>query len=208
MIGTLDMTNEIKRFFDGCAENWDNNCTFNQKKIATIVTLAGIQPGSRVVDIACGTGVMFSEILSCNPTMILGVDLSDKMISKARGKFTDPRLRLLSANLFDVHETDFDTAMIFSAYPHFSEKAKLSEHVSKMLKVGGRVMIAHCEGRDSINQCHNGKMVSQISWPLRPVKEEAAEFSKYFNIDILADTPEIYLFSGTKKQIAEDWKNA
>nr|WP_319487736.1 class I SAM-dependent methyltransferase [uncultured Caproiciproducens sp.] len=193
------MTNEIKYFFDKCAETWDNCCSYDQEKIAAIVTLAGITAGSRIVDVACGTGVMFPEMLSRNPAMILGVDLSDEMIAKAHSKFTDSRLQLLASDLFDVHETGFDTAIIFSAYPHFSDKSKLSEHISKLLKVGGRVMIAHCESRNSINYCHTGRMVSKISWPLRSAKEEAAEFSNYFNIDILADTSEIYLFSGIKR---------
>jgi hypothetical protein len=46
-------------------------------------------------------------------------------------------------------------------------------------------------------------MVSQISWPLRSAKEEAAEFSDFFNIDMIVDTSEIYFFSGTKKAITE-----
>lgn len=196
--------NEIKQFFDERAENWDNNCIFSQEKIAAIVTLAGIKPGSRVVDIACGTGVMFSEMLSRNPAAILGIDLSDEMIAKAHSKFTDSRLQLLASDLFDVHETGFDTAMLFSAYPHFSDKAKLAKHLSEMLKVDGRFIVAHCESRNSINHCHSGKMVSRISWPLRSVKEEAADFYNYFNIDMLADTPEIYFFSGTKKPTTED----
>ena len=157
------MTDEMKYFFDKYAETWDNCCSYDQKKIAAIVTLAGITLDSRIVDIACGTGVMFPEMLSRNPAMILGIDLSNEMIAKANSKFTDSRLRLLTSDLFDVHETDFDTAMIFSAYPHFQNKPKLAEQVSKMLKTGGRVMVAHCEGRDSINHCHTGKTVSKIS---------------------------------------------
>lgn len=199
----IDTRNEIKQFFNGCAENWDNNCKFSKEKIAAIVTLAGIKSESQVVDIACGTGVMFPELLSHNPASVLGIDLSDEMIAKAQSKFTDSRLRLVASDLFDVMETGFDTAMIFSAYPHFPDKPKLAEHLSKMLKVDGRFIIAHCEGRNSINHCHSGKTVSQISWPLRPAKEEAAEFSHYFNIDILVDTSEIYLVSGTKKSATE-----
>ena len=198
MSENFDMLNDMKLFFDGCAETWDDNCTFHQEKIAAIVTLAGIKSGSRVVDIACGTGVMFSEILSRNPAEVFGIDLSSEMITKARSKFSDPRLHLLASNLFDVRETDFDTAMIFSAYPHFQDKRELAKQVSGMLNVGGRVMVAHCEGKNSINGCHTGKSVSRISWPLRPAKEEAAEFAEYFNIDILADTSDICLFSGIK----------
>ena len=204
MNDNIYVMNEMKQFFDNCAEEWDSHGSIQQEKIAAIVTLSGIQPGSRVVDIACGTGVMFTEMLSRNPSMILGIDLSDKMISKARSKFSDPRLQLLSADLFEVNETGFDTAMIFSAYPHFQDKSRLARQVFKMLKPGGRFMVAHCVGRDSINHCHKGEKVSRLSWPLRPVQEEAAAFSSYFDMDILADNPDIYFFSGVKKQDLAD----
>ncbi|HEX3037403.1 MAG TPA: methyltransferase domain-containing protein [Oscillospiraceae bacterium] len=196
----IERRNEIKQFFDERAEKWDIYCKCSEEKVAAIVTLAGITAGSHVVDIACGTGVLFPEILSRNPAEILGIDLSDEMIRKARSKFTDSRLRLLASDLFDVHETGFDTAMIFSAYPHFKEKVKLALQVSDMLKSGGRVMVAHCEGKDSINHCHSGETVSQISWPLRAAQEEAAAFSDYFDIDMVADTSDIYFFSGIKKR--------
>jgi Methylase involved in ubiquinone/menaquinone biosynthesis len=199
MSENFDERNEIKRFFDGCAENWDRNCSFDRQKISAIVTLAGIKAGSRVADAACGTGVMFPEMLSRNPAKILGIDLSDRMIAGARGKFSDPRLRLLASDLFDVEETGFDTVMIFNAYPHFSDKSRLAEQIFKMLKTGGRFMIAHHDGRDVINHCHTGATVSRISRPLRSAEEEAAEFSNYFDVDMRADTPEIYFFSGTRK---------
>ncbi len=194
------MANEIKEFFDQRAEVWDDICSYDQKKMEAIVTLAGITSGSRVLDIACGTGVMFPEMLSRKPEMILGIDLSDAMIAKARRKFTDERLRLLASDLFQVRETGFDVAMIFCAYPHFPDKSKLAQQISGMLNDGGRFMVAHCEGRTSINHCHSGKAVSQISWPLRPVREEAAEFALYFDVDMMADTSGIYFFSGTKKR--------
>lgn len=198
------MTDEIKQFFDKHAETWDNYCCYDQNKISAVATLAGIVPGTRVADIACGTGIMFPELISRNPAEILGVDLSDEMIARAREKFTDSRIRLLASDLFDVRETGFDIAIIFNAYPHFPDKSKLALHLSKMLKDGGRFMIAHCDGRDSINHCHSGKTVSRVSWPLRSAKEEAAVFSGCFEIDMLADTPEIYFFSGVKKPAAGD----
>lgn len=192
-------TNEIKKFFNHCADTWDNSCSHNPEKIAAIVTLAGVKQGSRVADIACGTGVLFSEILSRNPEFLLGIDLSEKMIEKAQSKFSDPRLHLIASDCFDVHETGFDTIFIYSAYPHFPDKTKLAKHMAEMLKPGGRIMVAHSEGKYAINGHHTGKMVSQLSWNLQSAKEEAAKFSETFHIDMIADTDNIYFFSGVKK---------
>lgn len=192
--------NTIKQFFDHMADTWDEENCIDANKIGAIVTLAGIREGSRVVDIACGTGVLFPELLSRNPSQLLGVDLSDKMIERAREKYTDPCLRLLAANLFAVKETGFDAAMIFNAYPHFGDKKGLAEQTAKLLVPGGRLTVAHGAGRKIINGCHTGEAVSRISWPLRSASEEAAEFSEFFEIDMTVDSPDIYLFSGIKKE--------
>ncbi len=192
-------TEEIRTFFDRCADMWDGRCRHDPEKIAAIVTLAGVRPGGRVADIACGTGVLFPEILSRDPELLLGVDLSGKMIEKARSKFTDPRLRLAAADFFDVDEGGFDAVLLYSAYPHFPDKARLAAHMASMLKPGGRFLVAHGESREAINGCHSGGQVSPLSWKLHGAREEAENFSALFTIDMLADTKDIYFFSGIKK---------
>ena len=201
MHGNSANPNEMKEFFDSRAEKWDDICTFNQEKIAALITLAGVQPGKRIADIACGTGVLINELLSRNPLSVTGIDFSDEMIRIARGKFSDSRLQLLASNLYDIHETTFDIAIMFNAYPHFEDKGKLAKQIAFMLKANGRFMVAHGDGRDIINGCHAGESVSRISWPLRSAQEESLEFAEYFDIDMAADTSGIYFFSGTKKKL-------
>lgn len=191
---------EMRRFFNQCAPSWDGACGASREKIAAVVTLAGVRPGVRVADIACGTGILFAEILERGPEEIFGIDLSDAMIARARVKFSDPRIRLAASDVFAVRETGFDIVTIFSAYPHFSDKRRLAEQAAFMLKPGGRLLVAHCESRTAVNGHHMGRQVRCLSTPLRPVREEAEEFSPLFSIDMLADTDEFYFFSGTKRQ--------
>ena len=44
---------------------------------------------------------------------------------------------------------------------------------------------------------HGG--AAAVSVPLRPVKEEASVWSRWFTLDILADTESFYLLSGKKR---------
>jgi demethylmenaquinone methyltransferase/2-methoxy-6-polyprenyl-1,4-benzoquinol methylase len=189
----------VKAFFDRLADNWDENCLHDPKKIAAVVTLANIGMGTHVVDIGCGTGIMFEEILSRKPAELLGIDLSDKMIAIAKSKFHDDRLRLMTADLFDIKETGFNVATIYSAYPHFHDKLKLAQKVSSMLADGGRVMIAHSQSKEIINAHHQGPEIKQMSVKLLSVEQEALNLSEFFNIDILVDTPDMYMISGLKK---------
>lgn len=199
MIQTGSGTGGMRAYFDRCAGTWDENCRHDPSKIAAIVTLAGVKPGCRIADIACGTGILFPEILSRNPELLLGVDFSEKMIEKARSKFSDPRLRLAASDFFDVNEGGFDVVLLYSAYPHFPDKKSLSEHLSSLLKPGGRLMVAHSESREAINGRHSGAAVRNFSWELRGVQEESEKFAGEFTIDMTADTKEIYFFSGIKK---------
>jgi len=196
---TVPQIEEIREFFDRRAQTWDSLDRGSPEKIAAIVTLAGVKEGSRAADIACGTGILFPEILSRNPAYLLGADLSEKMIGRAHSKFSDRRLHLLASDCFDLHESGFDTVLIYNAYPHFPDKKRLAAHMASMLRTGGRLMIAHGDGRAVINGRHSGKMTGHISWELRPAEEEAAEFSGLFQIDMTADTEKIYFFSGLKR---------
>lgn len=193
-----DQTGIIKEFFNRCAPTWDDSCRQDSQKMNAIVSLAGVGTGSRVADVACGTGVLFPEILSRKPELLLGIDLSDGMIQKARSKFSSPRLRLVASDLFDVRESGFDTVILYNAYPHFPDKIRLARHLAAMLKPGGKFVVAHGEGKDAINSHHRGPAVSRISWELRPVGEEAAKFTDDFKIDRMVDTDSLYLFSGVK----------
>ncbi len=189
---------QMKDYFNASAPTWDTRCAPSAEKLSAITTLAGIQPGAKIADIACGTGVMLPALLKCRPSDILCVDLSEQMIAQAHGKFTDPSLRFIAADLFDVDEKGFDVAIIYNAYPHFPDKPRLISHLNGMLKQGGRVVVAHGAGKDIVNQVHAGKAVSSLSWPLKSAAEEALSFKDYFHMDVLVDTPQLYVLSGIK----------
>ncbi len=191
---------QMKDYFDAGAPTWDARCLPPAEKLGAITALADIQPGAKIADIACGTGVMLSALLKCRPSGILCIDLSEQMIAQAREKFTDPSLRFIAADLFDVDEKGFDVAVIYNAYPHFPDKPRLISHIYGMLRQGGRVVVAHGAGKDIINQAHAGKAVmSNLSWPLKSATDEALAFKDYFQIDILVDTPQFYVLSGIKQ---------
>lgn len=189
---------QMRETFNRLAAGWDAHSNKSPEKLQAIVTLAGLQSGAKVADIACGTGIMLPALLACEPAEVLGIDLSEQMIAIARNKCSDSRVRFMVADLFDLTEQGFDAAYIYNAYPHFPDKAKLVRHINGMLKPGGRLVIAHGSGKERVNGVHNGKTVSPISWTLRSASEEAAGLRDYFMVDILVDTAQMYILSGVK----------
>lgn len=194
------MPMEMNDFFNIHAENWDENCKEPNHIRAAIATLAGATSTSKVLDIACGTGVMIPSLLALNVKEILGIDRAEKMVEIAREKFCNqPNVEIICNDLMEFKETGFDIALMYNAYPHFLDKAKMLGHVARLLEPGGRFTVAHGTGREGINKCH-GNVPSNISVKLMAAKEEAKQFEPWFDVDIVLDTPYCYMISGIVKK--------
>ena len=54
---------DVISFFDQCASWWDEDMIRNEDIIATILDNSGIKEGLHILDVACGTGVLFPDYL-------------------------------------------------------------------------------------------------------------------------------------------------
>lgn len=192
-------TEATRVYFDNLAENWDNMCHHDAKKIDTIVSLAQLPENSRILDIATGTGVLIPRLLETNPLEIVAIDLSNQMLAMARKKHPDSRVQFQAADFYSFEESSFDFAVAYSAYPHFENKSLFCDRLSACLKPGGRFMVAHSESRKIINGRHSGQEVRKVSTGLKDAQSERQIFSSAFNVDIAVDTAAFYILSGTKK---------
>ena len=57
----------VKDFFDNLAKDWDSFEQPDSAVIEKILDYAGIRSGCSVLDIACGTGILFPYYLKRNP---------------------------------------------------------------------------------------------------------------------------------------------
>ena len=80
----------VRDYFDRLAPGWDAQLVADSKKIHAILDAAGVKPGARVLDVACGTGVLFPFYLQRGVAGVLAVDLSPAMAAIARSKATGP----------------------------------------------------------------------------------------------------------------------
>ncbi|MBI9102095.1 MAG: class I SAM-dependent methyltransferase [Spirochaetales bacterium] len=187
---------DLLEYFNSKAYIWDHICSHDPEKLTYITELCSIMPGDRVLDIACGTGVMASHLIGTDADFITGIDLSNRMIEQARRKFSDPRLNFKVGNIYDFSTPCWNVAIIYSALPHFMDRIGLVNKLSRLLVQGGRFIVAHSESSRVINRVHNNQ-AQAISIELRSAAEESQVFRSKFNIDTLIDTDELYVFSGT-----------
>ena len=191
-------TTQVKSFFDRPALTWDSTRTHNPDTINRILDAAGIVPGATVLDVACGTGVLFPFYLERQVRQITGVDLSEEMIRIAAGKFQDPRVTLLARDVEQLPSARYDRIVIFNAFPHFPDPGRLLSTLSGQLQPGGRLTVAHDRSRHAING-HHQQQASQVSLGLPPAQDVARLFPSALCVDTLVDSDELYIVSAASK---------
>lgn len=191
------MCNPIKIFFDQLASEWDGMYPpVSGETLDAILDVLHIFPGCQVLDVGCGTGVLFQKLLA-KGAQVTGTDLSPQMLAKAHQKFPD--VPLVCGDFYQLHLHGFDRCILYNAYPHFMDKPALAAQLAAVLKPGGRFVVAHSSSRGTINGRHHGNAAA-ISVPLLPAKQEASQFTAWFAIDCCSETDSSYLISGVKRQ--------
>ena len=189
---------DVIAFFDHCAPGWDADQVDRSAVINTILDNARVGEGDEVLDVACGTGVMFPYYLSRGVASVTGIDISGEMAKRAAEKFADESR--ISVRCGDVEETifgcRFDHVVVYNAFPHFPEPSRLIGRLSLLLKPEGRLTIAHGWSRERINAHHAGA-AQKVSNGLMEAEELAALFAPYFTVDTVVSDAEMYQVSGT-----------
>lgn len=188
---------DVIRFFDRCAPSWDADLVRNEAVISAILDNAGIRADMDVLDVACGTGVLFPDYLGRNVASLTAIDLSPEMAKLAQQKF--PQVKVLCG---DAERTDFgrcfDAVMIYNAFPHFPEPARLIERLAKWVKAGGRLSVAHGMSREKLAQHHAGS-ASRVSIDLLEAHELAKLFSPWFDVDVMISNDRMYQVCGKRR---------
>ncbi len=180
--------NDVIKFFDMYAADWDAKMVRDDKIIGTILDNAGVRAGSRVLDVACGTGVLIPDYLARGVESVTAIDISPEMVKIAQGKFNQPNVRIMCGDVMvaDIGG-DYDAIVIYNAFPHFAEPEKLVEILSDKLKKGGRFTVAHGMSRERIDDHHKGA-ASKVSNVLMEAEKLAEIFNRYINtIQIISD---------------------
>lgn len=187
---------DVIEFFDQCAPWWDADMVRNEDIIDTIMTLGGICKDISVLDVACGTGVLFPDYLKRGIRDITGIDISPEMAKLAAGKF--PQVNVICG---DVENTDFqrqfDAVMVYNAFPHFPNPVDLIKALAAVTKPGGRLSVAHSMSRQALMRHH--ERATQVSIDLLHEQELAALFAPYFHVDVVVSTERMYQVSGIRR---------
>ena len=188
---------DIITFFDNCAPWWDEDMVRNEDLIALILDNGGIKENIHVLDVACGTGVLFPDYLKRNVASVTGIDISPEMAKIAQSKF--PEVEVVCG---DVETVDFgkkfDAIMVYNAFPHFPDPARLIQVLAGLVKPGGKLSVAHGMSRAALTSHHAGR-ASQVSIDLIHERELAALMEPYFDVDVIISNDRMYQVAGVRR---------
>lgn len=86
------------------------------------------EPGARVLDLGCGTGLELEWYFQLNPTArVTGIDLAPGMLDALRAKFPEHNLELICDSYFDVPlgAQHYDAVVSVESLHHFTQAEKI-----------------------------------------------------------------------------------
>ena len=190
---------DVIAFFDRLAPQWDADMVRSDEIIDKILSGAEVMAGKRVLDVACGTGVLFPDYLARQVERVTAVDISEEMVKIARGKFPDAPITVHCADVqqLPMGET-FDCIVIYNAFPHFPDPEGLIENLARRLNVGGTLTVAHGMSRAAIDAHHSGS-ASKVSVGLMHADALAEIMGKYLEVTVQISDERMYQVTGRKQ---------
>ena len=146
-----------RQFFDEIAVRWDvSEVEETHTRLREIVTGLGIEPGSAVLDVGSGTGVLSPLLLEATDGegQIVALDLSGEMLRRAQAKGHPDAYVQGDVQRLPFPAETFDWVICNAVFPHFPDKQRALGEASRVLREGGRLAICHTASRQAINEFH------------------------------------------------------
>ena len=193
---------DIIKFFDRCASTWDADMIKSDVIIGRILDNAEVGAGMDVLDVACGTGVMFDYYLQRGVASVTGIDIAPEMAKIAAKKYAaDKRVQVICGDVEEVSfERKFDRIVVYNAFPHFPYPKRLIKILAGLLKEDGRLTIAHGASREAIDNHHNGP-ASKVSNGLMAAESLKRIFDAHFDVEVVISNRHMYQVSGVKRDV-------
>jgi len=122
----------VPAFFADCAEQ--------------LLDLAGVGPGDRVVDVACGTGIVARRAAArVGPAgAVTGLDVNDDMLAVARGADPGAPVTWLRADAADlpVDDAHADAVLCQQGLQYFPDPVAAVGEAHRVVRRGGRIGVA------------------------------------------------------------------
>lgn len=193
---------DIIEFFDRCAPNWDADMIKSDVIIGKILDNAEVDTGMDILDVACGTGVMFDYYLQRGVASVTGIDIAPQMAKIAAEKYAgEAKVQVICGDVEEYSfDRKFDRIVVYNAFPHFPYPKRLIKILAGLLKEDGRLTVAHGMRREAIDGHHSGA-ASKVSNGLMTAESLKRIFDAHFDVEVVVSNRHMYQVSGVKRDV-------
>ncbi len=162
-----DMFNRISGRYD----RLNRLISFNMDNIFRNIFLrkAGISPGDKVLDIACGTGSLTTMIAShVGEANVDGLDFSEGMLSVAKANYPHLRFHLMDATSTSFADSSFDMITVAYGIRNMPDKSAVMSECYRLLRPGGKfcildIRIPSRQPMSFIHKLYFGKIMPRVA---------------------------------------------
>lgn len=167
-------------------------------RLAAIIAPA---PGLTVLDLGGGTGLNDAPLVEKGAAVTI-LDASPAMLKRARLKNLPVRLVRGRAERMPFADVSFDVVLISDAWHHFQVQDRVAREVRRVLKPGGRVVVAEFDPRHPAIRLVAAleRMVLEPSAFQAPDRLAAAFARAGIEGETKALSPLQYVFVGTRQK--------
>lgn len=159
-----------REYFDALSYRWKAKASSDSNKISRLLSRLDWQRCQRLMDVGCGTGVLFPHLkhLMRADAIIFAVDFAEKMIQEAaRTKYSGIELLCGCTRYLPFRDSTLDRIIAFQVMPHVQGKEKALQEYWRILRPYGDLVIMHIHGSSEINAIHEtvGGLVQNHTLP-------------------------------------------
>jgi ubiquinone/menaquinone biosynthesis C-methylase UbiE len=193
-----------REFFDRHAVSWDNKSNEDiASRIEDLVDRFDIEEGKNILDVGCGTGVLLPHLLKKvkEKGSVFALDFSWKMLLKARKNKAKKGIHFINGSLeaLPLKDQTIDYVTCLDTFAHVTDQQQALCEMSRALKKGGKLFIAHTLGKKELAEFHRlaGAEVEHDTIPEDDKMREMMRDAGLKDIEFV-DQPNLYLASAKK----------
>ena len=193
------MTENIltRQYFNDAAEKWETNKISEKSEIENLLAKLDWTHCNSVLDIGCGTGVLFPFLKRVNNgrLKIFAMDFAECMIYEAaQKKYPSIKVFCGCARYIPLQDNSVDRIIAYHIFPHIQGKILTLKECLRVLRSNGDLAIMHIHSSEKINAIHTeiggavkehylppanqmGKMLNEIGFYVNEAIDRSGEYS-------------------------------
>jgi ubiquinone/menaquinone biosynthesis C-methylase UbiE len=165
-----------KEFFEKIAREWDDEHSLPEEMERTRRFAAEhfrLDKGETVLDVGCGTSRLVPHLETAigDKGKLIELDFSFEMLKIGKKRYGSDSRDLLfvqgDGHWLPLKDHSIDTIICMAFFPHLSDKPRGMRAFARVLKPGGRLIIAHQMNREELNRFH-GNVDGPVKQDLLP----------------------------------------